>query len=83
MSGTAIAWDDYLSWQNDPVKRRAIDALIRACMRTPFAGIGKPEPLQGSLSGFWSRRIDRKHRLVYHFEEGYLTILQCRYHDQK
>lgn len=46
----------------------------------PFTGIGKPEPLKGDLSGLWSRRITREHRLVYFFEAGMLTVLQCRYH---
>jgi toxin YoeB len=53
---------------------------IKECLPTPFKGIGKPEPLKGDLSGFWSRRITREHRLVNFFEGGQLTILQCRYH---
>ncbi len=83
LSWTPHAWDDYLSWEQQPKMRKAINKLIKSCMRTPFEGIGKPEPLKGSLSGLWSRRIDREHRLVYHYEEGHLTILQCRYHYEK
>lgn len=75
------AWDDYLFWQgSDPKKLKAINDLIEECKRTPFHGTGKPEPLKGDLSGFWSRRIDREHRLVYMFESDQLFIIQCRYH---
>jgi toxin YoeB len=75
------AWDDYLYWQehdSDLVQR--INALIKECLRTPFSGRGKPEPLRGPLKGFWSRRITREHRLVYRVEEGALLIAQCRFH---
>jgi toxin YoeB len=54
--------------------------LIKECARTPFEGLGKPEPLRGDLRGWWSRRIDREHRLVYRVEDGALLIAQCRYH---
>ena len=57
-----------------------INALIEACLRTPFHGIGKPEPLRGDLKGFWSRRIDQEHRLVYRASDDGLRIIQCRYH---
>ena len=57
-----------------------LNRLIRECQRHPFEGTGKPEPLRGDYSGFWSRRIDRRHRLVYRVEDDTLIILQCRYH---
>jgi toxin YoeB len=79
------AWDHYLYWQaNDPDTLDRINVLIKECMRTPFSGTGKPEPLKGELKGYWSRRITREHRLVYRVEgtgEGQaLQIAACRYH---
>ncbi|WP_075996040.1 Txe/YoeB family addiction module toxin [Salaquimonas pukyongi] len=75
------AWEDYLYWQSKDRKRlERINALIRECTRTPYRGTGKPEPLRGPLSGWWSRRIDREHRLVYRAEKDDLLIAQCRYH---
>jgi toxin YoeB len=75
------AWDDYLYWQTQDKKTlERINALIKECSRTPFEGLGKPEPLRGDLRGWWSRRIDREHRLVYRVEDGVLQIAQCRYH---
>lgn len=75
------AWADYLYWQTQDRKTlERINALIKECARTPFEGIGKPEPLRGDLRGWWSRRIDREHRLVYRVEDGALLIAQCRYH---
>lgn len=75
------AWEDYLHWQNsDKAKLRRINALIREIQRTPFEGMGAPEPLKHHLSGFWSRRIDREHRLVYRVAEDTVFIAQCRYH---
>ncbi|MFZ3180262.1 MAG: Txe/YoeB family addiction module toxin [Methylocystis silviterrae] len=75
------AWADYLYWQTQDKKTlERINALIKECARTPFAGLGKPEPLRGDLRGWWSRRIDREHRLVYRVEDGALLIAQCRYH---
>jgi len=59
---------------------RRINDLIRQCQQTPFVGIGKPEPLKNNLSGYWSRRIDRTHRLVYMSEDGSLYIVSARYH---
>ena len=60
------AWDDYLSWQSEDRKMlKKINELIKDIQRNPFTGIGKPEPLKFDLSGYWSRRIDREHRLVY------------------
>jgi toxin YoeB len=74
-------WDDYLHWQTtDKAMLRKINRLIEECLRHPFEGTGKPEPLKGDLSGFWSRRIDREHRLVYRVTPTALEIVQCRYH---
>jgi toxin YoeB len=78
---TAAAWEDYLYWQRQDRKTlRRINVLIRETMREPFAGIGKPEPLRENLSGFWSRRIDETHRLVYAVSGDDLAIVACRYH---
>jgi toxin YoeB len=75
------AWDDYLYWQqNDKAMLRKINQLIKEISRTPFEGTGKPEPLKESLAGFWSRRINLEHRLVYKFENESVIVLQCRYH---
>ncbi|MEO7316880.1 MAG: Txe/YoeB family addiction module toxin [Ginsengibacter sp.] len=75
------AWEDYLFWQkNDKQKLKRINQLIRDCQRNKFEGIGKPEPLKENLSGFWSRRIDNEHRLVYKIQDNRLHIIQCRYH---
>ncbi len=75
------AWEDYLHWQQtDPKLLKRLNALIRECARTPFEGTGKPEPLRGSLSGWWSRRLTREHRLVYRVDGDSLLIAQCRYH---
>jgi len=75
------AWDDYLYWQQTDKKQvKRINALIKSAMRTPFDGMGSPESLRHELQGFWSRRIDREHRLVYSFSESELLIVACRYH---
>ena len=75
------AWEQYLHWQDtDRAISRKLNGLIKECQRHPFEGTGKPEPLKGDLSGFWSRRIDREHRLVYRVKDGALEILACRYH---
>ena len=77
----ARAWDDYLYWQRQDTKTlERINALIRECQRDPFRGIGKPEPLKGTLAGFWSRRIDATHRLVYRVNGNSLEVVACRYH---
>ena len=74
-------WEDYLFWQKTDKKMlKRINELIKECMRTPFEGIGKPEPLRGNLTGWWSRRISEEHRLVYRVENKQLYILQCRRH---
>jgi toxin YoeB len=66
--------------KTEPGRLERIERLVRAIQASPFAGIGKPEPLRGDLTGWWSRRIDREHRLVYRVERGVLFILQARRH---
>lgn len=75
------AWDDYLYWQaNDRATIIRINTLLKEIQRSPFEGIGKPESLKHNLSGFWSRRIDEEHRLIYSVQDDTLLIAQCRYH---
>lgn len=75
------AWEDYLYWQReDPTKVEKINTLIKDTKREPFKGLGKPEPLKGVLSGWWSRRIDSEHRMVYKVSGEDLCIAQLRYH---
>lgn len=74
-------WDDYLHWQTQDRKTlKKINALIRECLRTPFTGTGKPEPLKGDFAGWWSRRIDGVNRLIYRPTDDGILIAQCRYH---
>jgi toxin YoeB len=76
------AWDDYLYWQKTDKKMlNKVNELIKNCERTPSSGLGKPEPLKDNLKGFWSRRIDKEHRLVYKIEGETLLIAQCRFHN--
>ncbi|MGZ8288545.1 MAG: Txe/YoeB family addiction module toxin [Telluria sp.] len=78
---TDDAWDDYVYWQGQDRKTlKRINQLIEAVKRSPFEGIGKPEPLKESLSGLWSRRIDEKNRLIYVVDDNDITIISCRYH---
>jgi toxin YoeB len=73
-------WEDFLFWlASDRKKARRITRLIAEIQRTPFEGIGKPEPLKGDLSGYWSRRIDDEHRLVYRADDREVKILKARY----
>ena len=75
------AWDDYLYWQKTDKKLlERINTLIKDVSRSPFSGIGKPEPLKNALSGYWSRRINDEHRIVYKVSDGALQIAQLRYH---
>lgn len=76
------AWDDYVSWQREDKKTlKRINALVKDIERgNGFDGIGKPEPLKGNLSGFWSRRIDDANRLVYRVKDGVLEIVSCKGH---
>ena len=74
-------WEDYLFWQaTDKKMLQKVNSLIKECSRTPEHGSGNPEPLRGNLGGWWSRRIDQKHRLVYRVKGDILEITQCRYH---
>ena len=75
------AWDDYLYWQKQDKKTlKCINILINDIKRNPFDGIGKPEPLKENLSGYWSRRIDDKNRVVYYEQDNIVYILACRGH---
>lgn len=78
---TDEAWNDYVYWQTqDKRTLKRINKLLNDAKRSPFEGIGKPEPLKENLSGFWSRRIDDTNRLVYAVDDSALTIISCRYH---
>lgn len=82
---SSAAWADYVQWQAQEASITArINLLIGECLRHPFTGTGKPEPLKRNLTGWWSRRINREHRLVYRMvgtaEAQALEILSCRYH---
>lgn len=75
------AWDDYLYWQSQDKKTlRKINQLLKDTMRDHYHGIGKPEPLTGNLTGWWSRRIDEQNRMVYKVEGNRLLIAECRNH---
>lgn len=75
------AWEDYLYWQKTDKKLlKRTNELIKAIIRDPFEGIGKPEPLKHGLSGYWSRRINDEHRIVYKVTDDSLLIAQCRFH---
>lgn len=75
------AWEDYLYWQKSDKKLlRRINNLIKEIQRSPFEGIGKPEPLKHALSGYWSRRINDEHRIVYKATDEAIYIAQLRYH---
>jgi len=77
-------WEDYLYWQStDKSMLKKVNAMIKEIERTPFEGSGKPEALKHNLAGWWSRRINLEHRLVYKIEEESIIILQCRYHYQE
>ena len=81
LSWAEKAWDDYLYWQATDKKRlQRINALIKDVERQPFDGLGNPEPLRHNWTGYWSRRIDREHRLVYKITKKTIVIVQCRYH---
>ncbi len=75
------AWEDYLYWQKQDRRMvERINKLIRETQREPFSGVGKPEPLKHALAGYWSRRINDEHRMVYKIESDTLLIAQLRYH---
>ncbi|MDX2429785.1 MAG: Txe/YoeB family addiction module toxin [Bacteroides sp.] len=78
------AWEDYTSWlQLDKKMLKKINVLIKDIQRTPHSGIGKPEPLKYDLAGYWSRRIDQEHRLVYQVMDNDIRIISCKYHYDK
>ena len=78
------SWEDYLYWQKtDKVILKRINALIQEISRTPFHGTGKPEPLRHKYAGFWSRRINGEHRLIYRVEGEEIWIAKCRFHYDK
>lgn len=75
------SWEDYLYWQKtDKMKLKRINELLKDISRTPFHGIGKPEPLKYKYSGLWSLRIDNEHRLIYQVKDDEILIAKCRYH---
>jgi len=75
------AWNEYLDWQNEDKKTlRKINALIKDIQRNPYSGLGKPEPLIGNLSGWWSRRIDDANRIIYKEQNGVVTLASCKGH---
>jgi len=75
------AWDDYLYWQSkDKRVLKKLNKLIKEIQRSPFEGLGEPEPLKYNWSGYWSRRITIEHRIVYKVTEDAVLIAQCRYH---
>ena len=75
------AWEDYVYWQTQDKKTlKRINLLIQDIMRSPFDGLGKPEPLRENLAGWWSRRIDDANRIVYKVESNTIVIVQCRTH---
>lgn len=81
LSWTDEAWNSYVYWQTQDKKTlKRINKLISDVKRSPFEGIGKPEPLKENLSGFWSRRIDDTNRLVYAVDDTAITVISCRYH---
>ena len=78
------AWGDYEYWQGEDRKTsKRINKLIKDTVRTPFKGLGKPEPLKANLSAYWSRRIDDQNRLVYKVTDNALAIVSCRFHYEK
>ena len=75
------SWDDYLYWQKiDKKMLKRINLLLKDISRQPYEGIGKPEPLKHNYRGFWSRRIDEEHRLIYQVREDEIRIIKCRFH---
>lgn len=81
LTWTAAAWSDYVWWQGQDRKAlKRINLLLQDTLRQPFEGLGKPEALRENLSGFWSRRIDDVHRLVYTVDGSDVVVIACRYH---
>lgn len=78
---TELSWEDYLFWQkNDKQKIKRINELLKDISRNPYEGIDKPEPLRFNYAGFWSRRIDEEHRLIYRVVNDEIQIAKCRFH---
>ena len=78
---TELSWEDYLFWQkNDKKKLKRINEILKDISRNPYDGIGKPEPLKFNYAGFWSRRIDEEHRLIYRVDDDEIQIAKCRFH---
>lgn len=78
---TEISWEDYLYWQKiDKSKIKRINELLKDISRSPYEGIGKPEALRYNYAGFWSRRIDGEHRLIYRVTDDEVQIVKCRFH---
>ena len=78
---TELAWEDYLFWQkNEKQKFKRINELLKDITRKPYEGIEKPEPLKFNYAGFWSRRIDEEHRLIYKVVDDEIQIVKCRFH---
>jgi toxin YoeB len=81
LSWAKNAWEDYLYWQRaDKQILKRINSLVKDIKRQPFTGLGEPEPLKHNWSGYWSRRVDREHRIIYKCTNEVVTIVQCRYH---
>lgn len=81
---TQSAWEDYLWYQErDRQLLKRVNLLIKETLRTPFEGVGKPEALKADLAGYWSRRINDEHRLVYSVAKDEIIIIACRYHYEK
>lgn len=79
LSFSSEAWEDYVEWQRlDPKIAKRVSAILSDMPRSPYEGIGKPEPLKHQLTGWWSRRIDQKHRIVYRVKEDIILIAECR-----
>ena len=75
------SWEDYLYWQkNDKKLVKRINSIIKDISRSPFTGIGKPEPLKHKYKGFWSRSINDEHRLIYRVQNDEIWIVKCRFH---
>ena len=75
------SWEDYLYWQKyDRRMMKKINELLKDIAKNPFSGIGKPEPLKFKYKGFWSRRINEEHRLIYRYQEDEILIAKCRFH---
>jgi len=81
LSWHVTAWEDYSYWQRtDKVVFKKLNVIIKDTLRNPFSGIGKPERLVGNYKGYWSKRINREHRLIYFVQDETVIIISCRYH---